>query len=220
MRTGPKVYQSELVDEPRRFGHDQASVMTSSSTRSGMVWLNVIRLAAVTVVTARRASWCRWRRRYSVREMPKRAASGRRRPRLDHGHPRTHRTRPPTRTNHGPRSLNRPTFMQGGPDFTAPSVRMPALSKIIGLLGWKPGRLGPGGNPSACRWKAITCGLLGENQARHCLAVPAVDRGRACRGSAWRLGSFGPVCEARTSTCCLRVAVGILVIHGREDVNT
>jgi hypothetical protein len=58
---------------------------------------------------------------------------------------------------------------------------------------------------------------LGDNQARHCLAV-AVNRGRACRGSAWRLGSFGPVCEARTSTRYLRVAVGILAVHGREDV--
>jgi len=62
--------------------------------------------------------------------------------------------------------------------------------------------------------------LLGENQARHCLAVPALNRGRSWRGSAWRLGGFGPVCEAQTSTCCVRLAVGILVIHGREDVNT
>ena len=77
---------------------------------------------------------------------------------------------------------------------------------IIGLLGWKPGRPGPGGNPSACRWKAVRSILPGDNQVRHCLAVPAVNRGRACRGSAWRLGSFGPVCEARTSTRCLRVS--------------
>jgi len=39
-------------------------------------------------------------------------------------------------------------------------------------------------------------------------------------GSAWRRGSSGPVAEARTSTWCLRVTVGILVIHGREDVNS
>jgi hypothetical protein len=79
-------------------------------------------------------------------------------------------------------------------------------SVFIGLLGWKPGRAGPGGNPSACRWKAVRSILLGDNQVRHCLAVPAVNCGRACRGSAWRLGSFGPVCEARNSTRCLRVS--------------
>ena len=78
--------------------------------------------------------------------------------------------------------------------------------RIIGLLGWKPGRSGPGGNRSACRWKAVRSILPGDNQVRHCLAVPAVNCGRACRGSAWRLGSFGPVCEARTSTRCLRVS--------------
>jgi hypothetical protein len=78
--------------------------------------------------------------------------------------------------------------------------------EVIGLLGWKPGRSGPGGNPSGCRWKAVRCRLLGDNQARHCLAVPVPHRGRACRGSAWRLGSSGPVCEARTSARCLRVS--------------
>ena len=45
-----------------------------------------------------------------------------------------------------------------------------------------------------------------------------MNRGSPWRGSGRRLGSFGPAGEARTSTCCLRLAVGILVIHGREDV--
>src|SRR5664280_2896881 len=54
---------------------------------------------------------------------------------------------------------------------------------VIGfLLGWKLGRCGPGGNRSACRWRGIRSGLLGDNQARHCLAGAALDR---CRPWAW-----------------------------------
>jgi hypothetical protein len=41
-------------------------------------------------------------------------------------------------------------------------------SVFIGLLGWKPGCAGPGGNPSACRWKGLRPILLGDNQVRHC----------------------------------------------------
>jgi len=38
-------------------------------------------------------------------------------PRPDHAHPRTHQPRPTTRTHNTRGSLNRPTFMPGGPNF-------------------------------------------------------------------------------------------------------
>src|ERR1035437_1040427 len=59
------------------------------------------------------------------------------------------------------------------------AVLVSVVCGIIGLLGCKPGRAGPGGNPSACRWKGLRSILLGDNQVRHCLAVPAVNCGRA-----------------------------------------
>ena len=59
---------------------------------------------------------------------------------------------------------------------------------------------------------------LGDDQAGHCVAEPAVNRGRPGRTSACSRGSSGPVSETRTWTRCLRVAVGVLVIDGCEDV--
>src|SRR5664280_3277360 len=92
-------------------------------------------------------------------------------------------------------------------------------SPVIGyLLGWRPGRPGPGGKPSACRWKGIRPGLLGGHQARHCLAVPALNRGRPWAWAAREdVGVLGPVCEARTSTRCLR-AVSYTHLRAHETV--
>jgi hypothetical protein len=64
---------------------------------------------------------------------------------------------------------------------------------------------GPGGNSSRCRWGRQGSALAGDNQVPPAFGQ---DRGRAWRGRACRLGSSGPVWEARTSTCCLRAAVG------------
>ena len=91
------------------------------------------------------------------------------------------------------------------------------IAVFIGLLGCKPGRCGPGGNPCGRRWPAVPSILPGDNQARR--PLPVLNRRRGCRGSADRTGSLGPLCEARTWARCLRVAVAILVVHGREDVN-
>jgi hypothetical protein len=92
--------------------------------------------------------------------------------------------------------------------------------RVIGfLVGSKPGRPGPRGYSSPCRRKGTRCTLLGGNQDWHSLAVPALHRGRGWRASARRCGS-GPECEVRTCPSCLPVAMaGILVIHGRQDVN-
>src|SRR5674476_856122 len=64
------------------------------------------------------------------------------------------------------------------------------------------------------------CGLRAQGERRR--ERGQKHRGRACRDSTWRPQSFGSVCEERTSTCTAsqgRIAVGILAIHGREDVN-
>jgi hypothetical protein len=51
--------------------------------------------------------------------------------------------------------------------YAPAGMNQPNSKEVIGfLLGWKPGRPGPGGNPSACRWKAVRCFLSGDNQAR------------------------------------------------------
>jgi hypothetical protein len=61
--------------------------------------------------------------------------------------------------------------------------------------------------------------LPGDNQARHALGLPALNRGRPWRARAGRLGSFGPVCEARTGHVASGQQLAILVVHGRKDFN-
>ena len=77
--------------------------------------------------------------------------------------------------------------------------------RFIALLGGDPVVAGRG-PPCACWWKAAGSILLGDNQARRFLAVPAVNRASPWRANARGLGSFGPVCEMRSSTRCLRVS--------------
>ena len=72
----------------------------------------------------------------------------------------------------------------------------------------------PGNRPAdACG----ACGSLTLGRPRG--RFPDTARLRLDDG-ACRRGSLGPVCEARTWTRCLRVVVGILVSHGREDVKS
>src|SRR5207302_4927178 len=65
-------YQCRLVDEPRRYCH--ADDITSGSARSSKTVANSARSATLTVAGTRAASCARRRRRYSLRETPRRAA--------------------------------------------------------------------------------------------------------------------------------------------------
>src|SRR5664280_332212 len=101
------------------------------------------------------------------------------------------------------------------------ATRVEPGSELIGSLpGRRPGPSGRQEPLPPVGGRGARSGLLGDNQARHWMEVPAVNRGRQWRASACRRGSLGLSVKREPQHVASGPAVGILVLYGREDVKS